>query len=203
MTYSQKYMTDQERELLWNQLYKKHKIIMQIMYYTGLRISEVLRFNIQNINLENLTITIPKQKNKTIINELIIIPQPLIPILINYLTFYEQEIIKNNGWIFFSSRKLGNHLSMAGLEGAIRRARIISGMQDNTVYKIAKNGNKYHRITSHTHKNESIRYVYNQTNDLRKAQAQGHHSSLNSTMRYLGNPLFDVQLKRNIAKVWQ
>ena len=89
------------------------------------------------------------------------------------------------------------------MESIIRTARIKAGLQDCTVYKTASNGHKYRRLTSHTHKNESIRYIYNQTGDLRKAQAQGHHTNLNSTLRYIGNPLLDIQLKKNIAENWK
>lgn len=195
-------MSTEERQKLWDNLSKKHRLVLQIMYYTGLRISEVLKLNLQNLNLSELTLIIPTQKNKTIINELIIIPDPLIKPLIAYLAFYEKEIKDNNGCIFFSSRIPGKNMQLTSMESIIRVARIKAGLQDCTVYKVASNGHKYRRLTSHTHKNESIRYIYNKTGDIRKAQAQGHHVNLNSTLRYIGNPLTDIQLKKNIAKFW-
>ena len=200
--YSPRYMTEQEIEKIWQELKPRHRLVFQIMYYTGLRLSEVLRIQKAHINKENDSLIVPRQKNKKILNELIMIPAPLKEKLYSYLVCFEQEIKNNNDYIFYSKKNLGHHISLSGISALFWRARKQAGLCENTVYKVSKNMKNWHRITPHTHKNASIMRIYSLTKDLRAAQCQGHHSNIQSTMRYLGNPLTDMDLKKELAEKW-
>ena len=201
MQYSPKYMTDKERLLLWQNMSKRYKLVAQTMYYTGLRLGETLRLNLADFNPSENNFILRHQKNK-MQNELIIIPEPLKKLLYSYISYYEEEIKENSGWIFFST-KTGKPLTIGGYSYELTKARKKAGLDQNTVYKISKDGRKYHRITAHTHKNESIRVIYNATKDFRSAQAQGHHKNPLMTHRYLNNPLMDIKLKEENAKIWE
>ena len=69
-------------------------------------------------------------------------------------------------------------------------------------YKKTIDGRWMRRITHHTHKNEGIKRVYALTKSLLHAQAQGHHKSQLSTLRYLGDPTTNMDIKQENAKVW-
>lgn len=201
--YSPRYMTDQERRKLWQNMKPRHRLIFEVMYYTGLRLSETLRIKVEHINKENATLVVPRQKNKRVINELVMLPEPLFKRLYSYLVYFGQEIEGNNGYIFYSLRSPGRHISVSGISALFWKAREKAGLWDDTVYKVSKNMKKWHRITPHAHKNASIMAVYGKTKDLRAAQCQGHHLNVQSTMRYLGNPLTDMQLKKELAEKWE
>ena len=196
-------MTDEERLKIWDCLELRHRLIFEIMYYTGLRISEVLRIKLNHISPIDKTLIVPRQKNKTIMNELIYIPKPLIMPLFSYLACYENTIKQNKNYVFYSKKRKGWHITLCGVSSLFWRARKQAGLDDCSVYKISKDGRKYRRISPHTHKNESIKAVYNKTGDLRAAQCQGHHTCMQSTQRYLGNPLTDTRLKKKNQHTWE
>ena len=201
--YSPRYITSKERLQLWKHLGSRHRLIFEIMYYTGLRLSETLRIQKQHINQENKTLFVPRQKNKRIVNELVMIPQPLVKRLFSYVVCFEAEIDSNNDYIFYSKRNPGHHITLSGISAIFWKAREQAGLWENTVYKVSKNMKKWHRITPHVHKNASIMKIYSVTKDLRAAQCQGHHMNIQSTMRYLGNPLTDMNLKKELAEKWE
>jgi integrase/recombinase XerD len=76
--------TDEERERLKNVLYEKDRdmfYLSQIMYYCFIRRSELAGLRIGDIDLLNHTITIPANVSKNKVQESVVIPKGLEPIL--------------------------------------------------------------------------------------------------------------------------
>jgi len=100
--YTNKYASDDEIKRIFNVASNpKFRLAFRMMYYLQLRVSETIKIKKEHINFDDLTIRIPLQKNKKIINELYPLPRIILRELQAYLILYEQDITACEGFIFF------------------------------------------------------------------------------------------------------
>lgn len=78
------------------------KVVVQTLYYTGMRISECLSLSLKNVDLEKKVIHVINGKGKKDRN--IPISDNLLEVFIDYLKFLRPEVNNNN---FFATKKTG------------------------------------------------------------------------------------------------
>lgn len=193
-------MSKEEMERIWNALTVKYRVLAKACYYLQLRPAEAVRIQLKDIKEGFLVI--PAQKNGNV-NEAYPIPQVFMKDLTAYCHLFRQEILDHNGYLFWSW-KHDKHLGVSSLYLRFQEARKKAGLDEESVYMVDKVGHKRRRITVHAHKAEAIRKVYNKTKDIIAAQSTAHHKCMKSTMRYLGDPTTNIELKKDtVRQVWE
>lgn len=139
----------------------KHRVLIRVLRYEGLRISEALKLNIHNkpnsnhLDLEKGTILFNQQKNGND-GEIWYIRKRTHNLLKQYIKVEGFNIRKNNGWLFWSSWT-GSHLKMGCLQSTFHRMRMRVNL--TSTYGNTCNGGQKHRICFHTLKHEHHREV--------------------------------------------
>ena len=141
---------------------RKHRAALLTAYAAGLRVSEVTKLKVSDIDSQRMTIRIEQGKGKK--DRYVMLSSRLLPILRQY---WKAE--RPAEWLFPGQRP-DRPLSVAALHKACRQARRRSG--------IAK------RITVHTLRHSFATHLLEAGTDLRTIQLLLGHKSLNMTARY-------------------
>jgi len=139
----------------------KYKLMISLMYASGLRISEVVNLKIKNINLNSKTIIIQKSKNKK--DRITILSKKLIPqlkIIIN--------TNKANDYLFPSNR--GGKLTPRSVQKTFNQA-----VKKSKIKKLASCHSLRHSFATHLLENRV---------DIRYIQELLGHSNLKTTQIY-------------------
>ncbi len=215
MKYSQRDISTEKLNELFSIIRKeKHRILFKCAYYFCLRNSEVRRLNIKDIDFANGIIYIKKQKNKSIgFNEPYPIPKVFQAELNQYTHRYKDKIRQYGGYLFYVEPKYRTnphyirkdnvpYISSISVWNAMNRYRKKLGLQENTIYKVDTLGRKWHKFCFHTLKAKRIKEVHRITGDVVQTQCMAHHEDFKTTMRYIGNPIHDLDMKKQVmAKI--
>ncbi|MDH5721058.1 MAG: site-specific integrase [Spirochaetia bacterium] len=126
----------------------KHRLFFSVMYAGGLRISEVLKLQVKDIDLENLTIRVRRSKGK----------KDRITVLSQKLTADLKNVIdrKNpNDFVFESSHRKGGPLAARSMQKVFQRAAKISGITKNATPHDLRHSFATHLLEGGT----DIRYI--------------------------------------------
>ncbi len=107
---------------IFDQVYNlKHKMVLQIMYSSGLRVSEVARLKVQDIDLTNLTVFVRGGKGRK--DRTTIFSEKLIELL--------QKIVQNKeaGDYLFDSNEYHTHLNPRTIQRIFQEALLKSGIK--------------------------------------------------------------------------
>lgn len=91
--YEKKIFTDEEIQILWNNINIPYVDTILILIYTGMRVGEMLNLKLEDINLENKTIFIPKSKTSAGIRY-IPINDKIFPVIVKKM--YNQKYLVAN-----------------------------------------------------------------------------------------------------------
>lgn len=163
---------------------KKSKLILSLLYSSGLRVSELVNIKPSDINFEENTGWVRKGKGSK--DRMFILSQDLASELKSYLKKRE-----NHKYIFSES----SPLTTRNIQKIVKNVRQKS--------KINK------KITPHTLRHSFATHLLEAGTDIRKIQVLLGHSSLNTTslythlsteeLRKIKNPLDNLNIKENIA----
>jgi len=176
-------ISDKDFNILLDSLrLRKHKVLITLMRYEGLRLEEGLRINIYNkpstnhLNIKRGTITFNKQKNGND-GEIWPLRNKTIEVLAQYIHDEWNNIISHGGWLFWSSwsRYPNHHLKVGCVESTLWRYRKKLGW-DDLIWGYRSNGHKKHIITFHSLKHEHHREVLR--NMIKKWGRIDTHSAL-------------------------
>ena len=78
---------------------EKYRLLFSFQAYLGLRVGEVVRVNLKDINLETREIIVHTEKARTI--DTLIIPQHVFSELKTYLEAFRNEIASAKGYVFY------------------------------------------------------------------------------------------------------
>lgn len=104
---------------------EKYTIILKILYSTGMRIGEVVKLKVKDINFDNNTFFIECAKNNK--NRLIPIHKIIIELIKNYIV--KRKIFNQEDYIF--SNKCGNHIDISTVYEYFRRILWKAGIHHN------------------------------------------------------------------------
>ncbi|MEO0144457.1 MAG: site-specific tyrosine recombinase XerD [candidate division WOR-3 bacterium] len=166
-------MTVEEIELLLNQpditteKGLRDRAIMELLYATGMRVSEALSLKVYDVNLDDRIVRISGKGNK---ERIVPFHETAREFLYKYLTNARSKFIKNrdNGYLFLNSK--GNRLSRIGFWKILKEYAITIGLE-----------NKVH---PHVFRHSFATHMLMNGCDLRILQEILGHSSISTTQRY-------------------
>lgn len=156
-----RFVSAKDIQKLFDSMSYGHSLPYRIMYYTGMRPSEVFRLKVKNIDLRAKTIDIYPDQTKTANRGIIPIHKKLMPIF--------KGILKHNSdcesYLFPSHSKEGRIVSWKkGLKLACEKAGV--------------------NITSYQFRHSFATHVLEKTGDLRAVQQLLRHKNIAMTTRY-------------------
>jgi integrase/recombinase XerD len=150
---------DEIRKLIGSAETKKSKLIMQILYSTGLRVSELVNLKVNDLNLAEKTGMVKRGKGNK--DRLLILPEKLIAEF--------QEYAKNHpNNIYILSEK--EPLTTRNIQKIIKKAALKAGI------------NK--KVTPHTLRHSFATHLLEAGTDIRMIQVLLGHENLNTTQLY-------------------
>ncbi len=159
----------QSEKKTWQGL--RDKAVLTLLYGCGLRISEALSLNFNDINAHNDFLLIKGKGNK----ERIV---PLLPVICENINAYLAECpyrIKNDEPLFLGAR--GERLSPRIIQRQLEKIRVSLGLPDT--------------LTPHALRHSFATHLLAEGTDLRSIQELLGHASLTTTQRYT-----DVQIEK-------
>jgi integrase/recombinase XerD len=145
----------------------RNKAILELMYATGLRISEVISLEFVNIDFDDCIVRVVGKGNK---ERIIPINDVAIKYLQLYINEYRDKLIKKNlnNYIFLNNH--GNKMTRQGIFKMIKS------------YSLSKNINK--NISPHTLRHTFATHLLENGADLRIIQELLGHSDISTTQIY-------------------
>ena len=150
----------------------KHKLILSLVYASGLRVSEVINLKISDVDLENKTLTIRKGKGRK--DRITILPEKILPQLKLIVEAYNA-----NDYLFPSSR--GDKLTSRSVQKIFQKA-----LKKSKIKKTASCHSLRHSFATHLLENGV---------DIRYIQELLGHSNLKTTQ------IYTKVAKHNLAKI--
>jgi len=142
----------------------KHRVMLMVAYSSGLRVSEVVRLRIEDIDVRRRLIHIRKAKRKkdryTILSELILKPLHI---------YWQAHNLKTSGWLF-PGRKSERHLSERSIQAVIKRAICAANITKP--------------VSMHTLRHSFATHLLEHGYDIRYIQKLLGHESLKTTEIY-------------------
>jgi len=142
----------------------KHKMMLMLAYASGLRVSEVVRLCIEDLDAERKLIHVRDAKGKK--DRYTILPESILPMLQEYWRTYR---LGRSGWLF-SGAAPGGHLSERSIQAVLQKALNKAGIR-----KPASMHSLRHSFATH---------LLEQGTDLRYIQKLLGHGSSKTTEIY-------------------
>lgn len=142
----------------------RNKCIFELIYSTGLRVSEVSNIKISDINVSELSIRVFGKGSK----ERIVYYGDVLNSLLNKYLKVRKSIIGEDDYLFLN--KMNKQLSRQSIEQIIN--------------KIMRNSGVKHKISPHTLRHTFATHLLDNGADLRSVQELLGHADLNSTEIY-------------------
>lgn len=137
----------------------KHKLLIQLMYGCGLRVSEAVRLKPQDVRESEGVIMIKNGKFGK--DRTVMLPSSLIK---------QVKKISNDEWVFPSNQNRQKHISKRTAEVVVKRAAKIAKIQK--------------RVSCHTLRHSFATHLLESGTDIRYIQALLGHNSLRTTQIY-------------------
>ena len=147
----------------------KHKAILYIIYGGGLRVSEVAKLKIGDINSKTMSIRIGEAKYNT--NRYTILSKNALMVLRKYFKSYFTKGSYTKDDYLFPGAKEGSHLNVKSIKNTIIKLRT----------KLALNKN----ISSHTLRHAFATHLLEEKVDIALIQQLLGHKNLKTTAKYL------------------
>ncbi|MEM4598128.1 MAG: tyrosine-type recombinase/integrase [Candidatus Diapherotrites archaeon] len=141
---------------------KKDKLILMLLYSSGLRVSEVTKLKINDLNLAEKTAIVRGGKGNK--DRIVILSDSWI----NDLNAYLQKRKANSEYVF--SDYLGRPISVDTIQRIVRKARIKAGINKN--------------VTPHSFRHTFATHLLERGENIRKIQELLGHSNLSTTQIY-------------------
>ena len=141
----------------------KHKAIFLTLYATGLRVGEVVKLKMEDINSENMTIRVRQGKGRK--DRFLPFSQPLLDILRQYVKLYRPTIFLFNGAIN------AQPLSIRAIQNAFQLAKEKAHLNP--------------KITPHTLRHAFATHHMDEGTHLSAIKSMLGHTNIKTTSRYL------------------
>lgn len=156
-------MTKDEVKRIINAVRKKRdKLILMLLYSSGLRVSEVTKLKVNDLNLDECTAMIRAGKGKK--DRLVILSKQWVEEIKKYLATRKVK----SEYVFCNS--LGKPISVDTIQRIVRKARIRAGIEK--------------KVTPHSFRHSFATHLLEAGESIRKIQELLGHSSLSTTQIY-------------------
>lgn len=153
---------------------KRNKIIMGLMAFAGLRVTEIHHLNRSSIHMEKKGITVLGKGNKS---RYIPLPRALFHELIDYIQHVRQYPMKGHEDAVFISRR-GKRISRRRIQEITER--ICQSLASESLHESWKSK----RISSHKLRHSFATHLVRDGKDIRTVQELLGHTNLNTTQKY-------------------
>lgn len=159
----------------------KHKLLMEIMYASGLRVSEVVKLEIKNIDLVEGIIRVNLGKGKK--DRQTILSKRAIEDLKNFL-----ETKKDNNRYLFTGTQNKGHLSTRSAQKIVLQAAKLAGIKKNVSCHSLRHSFATHLLE----KGVDIRYIQKLLGHKRLETTQIYTQVSTQKLKEIGSPLDDL-----------
>ena len=139
----------------------KHRTILALMYSAGLRIGEVIRLELKDLDIDRRQIVVRQSKGRK--DRHVMMAESLLPLILNYINSYRP------GKLVFAGGN-GGHYSPGSIRAFLRRSCRLAGISK--------------RVTPHTLRHSFATHMIENGVNLRHVQALLGHSKPETTMIY-------------------
>lgn len=170
----------------------KFGILFKYQAYLGLRVGEVNRLHVGNIDFDKRELTIKSEKSA--ISDSLVIPLDLFNETIDFIAKNEASIKASNGYVFFKDNDNNDnkvpYMDMNYIRKVFRQIAKASGLDQIYDYSEESQDSHRHRplyrITTHSLRHYAITHFAKSTNgNVVLASRFARHSSPTTTMRYI------------------
>lgn len=159
------FLTKQETKDLFNAIEnKKHKLMIELMYSSGLRVSELTHLKVKDFEFDKDYGWIRKGKGNK--DRFFIIAEKLKDDIINHI---KEDNLSDNSWLFKGNKE--NHISNRTIQKIIKKA--------------AKKARINKKVHSHTLRHSFATHLIEDGYDLPSVQSILGHNSSQTTMIYI------------------
>jgi integrase/recombinase XerD len=144
----------------------RNVVVLELLFNTGARVSEISNLKLNDINLKNGLVTILGKGNKT--RQIQICNFECLEILKKYSSEYKDNIYKSGGWLLVN--RLNHKLSDQSIRAIIKT--------------ISKNSKIQKHITPHVFRHTFATLLLENEVDLKNIQSFLGHSSITTTQIY-------------------
>ncbi len=148
-------------------LHVRNRLIIELLYATGLRVSELTKLKVNQINYGNREIRVVGKGDK---ERIVFFGEYCEEILKLYINKYRNELLKDKDNDYLLLNKDGNRLTSRGVELVI----------ENLIKELALK----HNVSPHTLRHTFATDLLNNGADLKSVQELLGHSSLSTTQIY-------------------
>lgn len=146
---------------------KRNYLIIELLYATGIRVSELVNIKIKDITRNEKSIRIIGKGNK---ERIVYYGEYAARALEDYLNNARNELLKNKNSDYLLVNHLGNKLTTAGIRDILE--------------KIVKEASLKHKMSPHTLRHTFATHLLSEGADLRAVQELLGHESLSTTQIY-------------------
>lgn len=158
---------DEVKQLLASTKNRKHRLLLEMMYSSGLRVSEAVSVKLENLNLSEKIGKVVEGKGRK--DRLFILSNQLIDHIERFLTWRDKNNIESE-YLFHSNKDHSDHMS-------VRQAQ-------KTIKSVAKNAGMTKRIFCHALRSSFATHLLESGVDIRVIQELLGHANLATTQRY-------------------
>jgi integrase len=170
----------------------KFRLLFSYQAYIGLRVGEVSKLHISNIDFDKRELTIKSEKSSKM--DSLIIPLELFKETVEFMNRYQKEIKAAEGYIFFKENDNGHtglpYINVNYVRNVFREIIQLSGL--NQTYATSEETyenhvpRSLHRLTTHSLRHYAITHFAKSTNgNVVLASRFARHSNPSTTMRYI------------------
>ena len=181
MKYSKEWITKEELNRIINNpdISRRNELIISILYYCALRVSEMASLQVKDIDISNCTLTLWESK-KSDDPELVPAPAHLVKDISQWI---RDKNLKGEDYLVRSQK--GGHLSRSRIYRIIKQNASRAGIDKE--------------ITPHSFRRSRATHLLDGGLSIEKVSRLLRHNRLESTMTYLKISIED--LKRDIKKI--
>lgn len=172
---------------------EKYRLLFSYQAYLGLRIGEVVKLNLKDINLQTRELIVNTEKAQTI--DTLIIPLGLFNETQTYLQAFRKEIAEADGYVFFKDKYHYSCREESWLEPnyvrKLFRYYLEEASLDEEAYSVSDESNgrrprKLHRLTTHSLRHYAITKFSRSVNgNLILTSKFARHREVAVTMNYI------------------
>lgn len=145
----------------------RNKCMVLVMYFTGLRVSELINLKLSNLYINDQYIKISGKGSK---ERIIPLNSDILDVILEYINNIRKDIIKLNYSDYLFVNKNGNVISRQGFFKIIKKHVLKCGINKN--------------VSPHTLRHSFATHLLNNGIDLRSVQVLLGHSSISTTQIY-------------------